>query len=181
MISELQNDKIVSTTKNWLEHFVIAHNLCPFAASPFSKDKIRYVSCSATNEDTLVNTLVDELLFLNEVKQQDTETTILIVPLMLADFLDYNQFLNVVDSNIAALKLKGVIQVASFHPAYQFADLDKDDVRNYTNRSPYPMFHLIRESSIEKAREQMDTESIPDRNMDLLLDLGIEKVRKDWK
>jgi len=87
----------------------------------------------------------------------------------------------VVDSIIDELKLEGVIQVASFHPDYQFADLDKDDVRNYTNRSPYPMFHLIRESSIERAREQMDTESIPDRNMDLLLDLGIEKVKKSIK
>ena len=88
-------------------------------------------------------------------------------------------FLDVVDSIIHELKVEGLIQVASFHPDYQFADLDKDDVRNYTNRSPYPMFHLIRESSIEKAREQMDTESIPDRNMDLLLDLGIEKVKKN--
>jgi uncharacterized protein len=77
------------------------------------------------------------------------------------------------------LKLEGVIQVASFRPDYPFTDPDKDDVRNYTNRSPYPVFHLIRESSIEKAREQMDTESIPDRNMDVLLHMGIEKVRKN--
>ena len=179
--TDKQNDKAVSATKNWLEHFVIAHNFCPFAAKPFNEDRIRYVSCSATDEDKLVNALVDEILFLKEAKQQETETTILIVPLMLADFLEYNQFLDVVDSIIHELKVEGVIQVASFHPDYQFADLDKDDVRNYTNRSPYPMFHLIRESSIEKAREQMDTESIPDRNMDLLLDLGIEKVKKNWE
>jgi len=160
---------------------VITHNLCPFAAKPFNEDRIRYVSCSATDEEMLVKALVDEILFLKEAKQQETETTILIVPLMLADFLEYNQFLDVVDSIIHELKAESVIQVASFHPDYQFADLDKDDVRNYTNRSPYPMFHLIRESSIERAREQMDTESIPDRNMDLLLDLGIEKVRKNWE
>ena len=79
------------------------------------------------------------------------------------------------------MKLEGVIQVAGFRPDYPFADPDKEDVRNYTNRSPYPVFHLIRESSIERAREQMDTESIPVRNMDLLLDLGIEKVRKNWE
>jgi hypothetical protein len=179
--TEEQNDKAVSAIKNWLEYFVIAHNFCPFAVKPFSKGKIRYVSCSATDEDKLVNTLVDEILFLKEAKPQETETTILIVPLMFADYLEYNQFLNVVDGKIRELKVKGVIQVASFHPDYQFADLDKDDVRNYTNRSPYPMFHLIRESSIEKAREQMDTESIPDRNMELLLELGIEKVRKNWE
>jgi hypothetical protein len=179
--TEKQNDKAVSATKNWLEHFVIAHNFCPFAAKPFNEDRIRYVSCSATDEENLVNALVDEILFLKEAKQQETETAILIVPLMLADFLEYNQFLDVVDSIIHELKVEGVIQVASFHPDYQFADLDKDDVRNYSNRSPYPMFHLIRESSIEKAREQMDTESIPDRNMDLLLDLGIEKVKKNWE
>ena len=175
-----QNDKAISTTKNWLEHFVIAHNFCPFAAKPFKEDRIRYVSCSATDEDKLVDALVDEIIILKEAKQQETETTILIVPLMLADFLEYNQFLDVVDSIIHELDVEGIIQVASFHPDYQFADLDKDDVRNYTNRSPYPMFHLIRESSIEKARENMDTESIPDRNMDLLLDLGIEKVKKNW-
>jgi hypothetical protein len=128
-----------------------------------------------------MNTLVDEIFFLKEAEQQQTETTIIIVPLMLSDFLDYNQFLNAVDLKIQELKVKGVIQVASFHPDYQFADLDNDDVRNYTNRSPYPLFHLIRESSIEKAREQMDTESIPDRNMDLLLNLGIDKVRKNWE
>jgi hypothetical protein len=179
--AEKQNDKAVSAIKDWLEHFVIAHNLCPFAANPFNKNKIRYVSCSATDEDALMNTLVDEIFFLNEAEQQQTETTIIIVPLMLSDFLDYNQFLNAVDLKIQELKVKGVIQVASFHPDYQFADLDNDDVRNYTNRSPYPLFHLIRESSIEKAREQMDTESIPDRNMDLLLDLGINKVRKNWE
>ena len=100
---------------------------------------------------------------------------------MLADFLDYNQFLDVVDSIIDELNVEDIIQVASFHPDYQFADLDKDDVRNYTNRSPYPMFHLIREDSIEKAREMMDTESIPDRNMDLLLELGIDGITKNDK
>lgn len=178
--TDKQNDKAISATKNWLEHFVIAHNLCPFATKPFNEDRIRYVSCPATDEDTLVNVLVDEILFLKAANQQETETTILIVPFMLADFLEYNQFFDVVDSIIVELKVEGVIQVASFHPDYQFADLDKDDVRNYTNRSPYPMFHLIRESSIEKACEQMDTASIPDKNMDLLLDLGIEKVRKKW-
>jgi len=177
--TDKQNNNAVSATKSWLEHFVIAHKLCPFASKPFNEDRIRYVSCSATDEDELVNALIDEILFLKEAKHQETETTILIVPLMLADFLEYNQFLDVVDSIIHELKLEGVIQAASFHPDYQFADLDKDDVRNYTNRSPYPMLHLIRESSIEKAREQMDTESIPDRNMDLLLDLGIDKVRKN--
>ena len=177
--TEKHNENAVSATKNWLEHFVIAHNLCPFAAKPFNEDRIRYVSCSATDEDQLENALVDEILFLKAAKPQETETTIVIVPLMLAGFLEYNQFLDDVDSIIHELKLEGVIQIASFHPDYQFADLDKEDVRNYTNRSPYPVFHLIRESSIEKARGQMDTESIPDRNMDLLLHMGIEKVRKN--
>ena len=102
-----QNDKAVSATKNWLEHFVTAHNLCPFAARPFNKDNIRYVSCSATDEDTLVNTLGDEILFLKDAKQLDTDTTLLIAPLMVADFLEYNQFLNVVDSQILGNIIRG--------------------------------------------------------------------------
>jgi hypothetical protein len=178
---EQYSAKVLRATKNWLEHFVIAHNLCPFAVKPFTDNKIRYVGCIATEEDELLDTLVDELLFLQDANQQQTETTLVIVPLMLSDFREYNQFLNVVDAKLRELKIEGVIQVASFHPDYQFSDLDKEDVRNYTNRSPYPLFHLIRESSIETAREQMDTKSIPDRNMELLLELEIEIIRKKWE
>ena len=175
-----EDDQPVAATKKWLEHFVIKHNFCPFATKPFRENRIRYVNFAARNEEELVDELVGEILLLKDTDPQEVETSIVIVPLMFPDFQVYNQFLNVVDSIIDKLDVEGVIQIASFHPHYQFADLECDDVRNFTNRSPYPMFHLIREDSIEKAREMMDTESIPDRNMAVLLDLGIENVKKSW-
>lgn len=176
-----ENDPCITATKNWLEHFIIKHNLCPFAAKPFRQDRVRYVSCPAKDEKELVDKLIDEIILLKDADIKETETSLVIAPLMLGDFLYYNQFLDIADSIIDELKVEGIIQIASFHPDYQFADLDSDDVRNYTNRSPYPMFHLIREDSIEKAREMMDTEAIPDRNMNLLLELGIENVVKKWQ
>jgi uncharacterized protein len=170
------NNQVIESTIEWLEKFVIKHNLCPFAVKPFRDNRIRYVSCPASNEKELADILIDEILLLKDADPNETETTLVIMPFVLTDFLDYNQFLNVVDSIIDNLNVKGDLQVASFHPDYQFADLEKDDVRNYTNRSPYPMFHIIREDSIEKAREMMDTESIPDRNMQLLINIGLEGI-----
>lgn len=180
MTTSSESEQIIQATKNWLEQFVIKHNFCPFAAKPFREKRIRYVSYPVETEQVLVDKLIEEILLLKDADPNDVETSIVIAPSILADFLDYNQFLDVADSILTELNMDGLIQIASFHPQYQFADLDKDDVRNYTNRSPYPMFHLIREESIEKAREMMDTEAIPDRNMALLLELGIDKVRKDW-
>lgn len=180
MKSVTENDETIKATTNWLEHFIIQHNFCPFAAKPFKAKQIRYVSYPVTNENELADKLIDEMLLLKDADPQEIETSIVITPLMLADFMDYNQFLDVVDSIIAELELEGIIQVASFHPDYQFTDLDKDDVRNYTNRSPYPMFHLIREDSITKARQTMDVEAIPDRNMDVLMGLGIENIDREW-
>lgn len=178
MNTNTDNDQVIEATIKWLEHFVIKHNFCPFAVKPFKDKRIRYVNYSGSDEKELADKLIDEILLLKDADPKEIETTLVIAPLMLADFLDYNQFLDVVDSIIDELDVEGIIQVASFHPEYQFADLGKDDVRNYTNRSPYPMFHLIREDSIEKAREMMDTESIPDRNMDLLMELGIDEITK---
>lgn len=180
MTTNYENEQIIQATKNWLEHFVIKHNFCPFAAKPFREKRIRYTSYSVSTEQELVDRLIEELLLLKEADPLEIETSIVIVPCMLTDFLDYNQFLDVADSILTELNVEGLLQIASFHPQYQFADLDVDDVRNYTNRSPYPMFHLIREDSIEKAREMMDTEAIPDRNMELLQELGIEQVCKNW-
>jgi len=175
------NEQAIDATKIWLEHFVIKHNFCPFAVKPFRDKRIRFVSYPVSSEQELADKLIDEIQLLKDADPKEIETTLVIAPLILADFMDYNQFLDVVDSIIDELKVESIIQVASFHPDYQFADLGKDDVRNYTNRSPYPMFHLIREDSIEKAREMMDTESIPDRNMDLLMDLGIDGITKKGK
>jgi len=172
------DDRPIEETKQWLEYFVIKHNFCPFATKPFHDNRIRYVVCMSTDEKDLADKLIDEILFLKDADPQEIETTLVIAPRILAEFPDYNQFLDVADAIMDDLNVEGIIQVASFHPDYQFADLDRDDVRNYTNRSPYPMFHLIRENSVEKARAQMDTESIPIRNMELLMELGIDGVMK---
>ena len=178
MTASAENKQIIQATRHWLEQFVIKHNFCPFAAKPFREKRIRYASYSVSTEEELVDRLVEEIILLKDVDPAEIETSIVIAPSILADFLDYNQFLNVVDAIIAELHVDGIIQVASFHPAYQFADLAADDVRNYTNRSPYPMFHLIREDSIEQARNMLDTEAIPQRNMALLLELGIDTIKK---
>jgi len=176
MNKEIQQEQALRLTKNWVEHFVVKHNLCPFAVKPLKENRIKYVAHMENDEEALARSLKDEILFLKEAEVSITETSIVVVPLMFGNFVDYNQYLDVVDSILEELNVEGLIQVASFHPEYQFADLSVEDVRNYTNRSPYPMFHLIREESIEAARNKMDTESIPDRNMDLLEGLGIDRV-----
>jgi len=170
--------KIIFETKQWIEKIIIAHNFCPFAKKPFIQDTIRYKVCNATSSEIVVDDLVDELLYLHEASPTEVETSLLIVPYTLTEFEDYNQFLDVVDSALEELDLIDIIQVASFHPEYCFADLDPDDVRNYTNRSIYPMFHLIRENSVEHARAtHPDVEAIPDKNMDLLLEIGLDVIR----
>lgn len=181
MMACTDEQQTIQATKNWLEYFVIKHNFCPFAVKPFRENRIRYVSYPVKTEVALVEKLSAEILLLKDANPQDIETSIVIVPYILSDFLDYNQFLDVADSLLAELGVEGIIQIASFHPDYQFADLDREDVRNYTNRSPYPLFHLIREDSIEKAREAMNTEAIPHRNMEVLLALGVENVSKEWR
>lgn len=177
MSSTAQDDPVIMATREWLAQFVIQHNLCPFAARPFREKRIRYVSYVLDTQDALVDRLIDEILLLEDADPLKLETSLVIVPGMLIDFFEYNQFLDVADALLLQLEVEGIIQIASFHPAYQFADLDGEDVRNYTNRSPYPMFHLIRAASIEQARGMTDVEAIPERNMTLLLAMGIEQVR----
>lgn len=167
-------------TRKWVERIVIKHNFCPFAHKPSRHERIRYVVSKASSEEALINDLNHELILLRDADINQTETTLLIVPNCLQDFHDYNLFLDIADALIQQFNLEGVIQVASFHPNYQFADLDENDVRNYTNRSPHPMFHLILEDSIEKARfSYPNVELIPERNMDFLLNAGLEQTKKE--
>lgn len=174
-----REERIIAETRAWVKEIVIRHNLCPFAHKPFRNEVIRYSLSAATTEDELMDDLIDELLLLRDADTSKVETTILIAPDCFRDFGHYNQFLDVVDMLIGQFGLEGTIQVASFHPDYQFADLDADDVRNYTNRSLYPMFHLILEESIERARNSHpDVEGIPDTNMELLERIGLEEIRR---
>ncbi|NOY62442.1 MAG: DUF1415 domain-containing protein [Gammaproteobacteria bacterium] len=175
--NNIKESQVVAQTRCWVEAFIVRHNLCPFAHKPFQQETIRYTISSASEPKAVVEVLMDELLRLRDRDPELMDTTLLIAPNCFADFRDYNEFLDVVDLLIAELRLEGVIQVASFHPDYQFADLEADDVRNYTNRSLYPMFHLILEESIERARAtHPDVQSIPQTNMDLLEKQGVASI-----
>jgi len=142
---------VIAETRAWVDRAVIGLNLCPFAKAPQVKGQVRYVVSDATEPEALLAHLIDELKLLAEAPPERIETTLLIHPQVLTDFADYNDFLAVADSAVDEFGLQGVIQVASFHPQYQFAGTAPDDVANATNRSPYPMLHLIREASIDRA------------------------------
>ena len=169
----------ILATRRWLDRAVIGLNLCPFAKAVVAKDQVRYVLSSATTPDALLEELAYELVRLQQTEPEQVDTTLLIHPQVLTDFLDYNDFLDNADAAIEALELDGEIQVASFHPDYQFADTAYDDVGNCSNRSPYPMLHLLREASVERAVAAFpDPDVIVERNLETLEKLGIEGWRK---
>lgn len=173
------DDAIVATTRTWLEKAVIGLNLCPFAKAVHVKNQIRYVVSAAQEIDALLPELEAELQALHAADPTDIDTTLLILPAVLQDFMDYNDFLEVADELIVRLALDGEIQIASFHPQYQFAGSAADDIENYTNRSPYPILHLLRESSIESAVEAFpEAEMIFEKNMETLRKLGLEGWKK---
>ncbi len=178
-LNMLNEEQVITQTRQWVQDIVMRHNLCPFAHKPFRNDVIRYHVCMAAQEEAVVEALINEMKRLRDADREKLETTLLVTPNCFHSFDDYNQFLNVVDVLIEQFNLEGVIQVASFHPDYQFADLEPDDVRNYTNRSLHPMFHLILEKSIEEARESYpDVHEIPENNMKLLADMGLEEAQR---
>lgn len=165
----------IRVTQQWLERIVIGLNLCPFAKREYQKERIRFKQSLASDEQALLHDLVVELGLLN--RRDDIETTVLIVPNALAEFSEYNQFLSFVDTLIREMDLDGVFQVASFHPQYQFAGTRPDDVENYTNRAPYPILHILREASLEKAIERHpNTAQIPQDNIKLMQLLGLTQM-----
>ncbi len=173
---------VIARTREWVEKAVIGLNLCPFAKAVYADDRIRYYVSAAQSEDALLTDLSRELLALQAADPQTCETTLLIHPCALDDFLDYNDFLGAAEAAVEALGLTGEIQLASFHPRYQFAGSGPDDIENYTNRSPYPMLHLLRESSVERAVEAAGEEvaAIGERNMETLRRLGSKGWRRLW-
>ena len=167
------DDQIIAATRNWLEKAVIGLNLCPFAKAVHVKQQVRYVVSNATTPEALLETLMDELQLLSDTDPETTDTTLLIHPFVLNDFLDYNEFLDVADAAVEDMQLDGELQVASFHPDYQFADSDVNDIGNYSNRSPYPILHLLREESITRAVEAFpEAADIFDKNIETLEKLG---------
>ncbi|MFT7775387.1 DUF1415 domain-containing protein [Roseateles sp.] len=171
----MTHDQIISDTRDWVVKAVIGLNLCPFAKAVHVNERIRYVVSDAKEPEQLLQDLARELLALNRADPEDVDTTLLIHPNVLTEFLDFNDFLDAADALVEELKLDGVLQIADFHPGYQFEGSEADDIANYSNRSPYPTLHLLREESIERAVESMpDTASIYENNLDTLARLGHE-------
>lgn len=168
----------IAATRHWLERVVIGLNLCPFAKAVHLKRQIRWVESTARDAESLLADLVRELRFLAAADPDAVETTLLIHPHALSDFLDYNDFLDVADAAVEQLGLDGVLQVASFHPDYQFEGTDRDDVGNLSNRSPYPTLHLLREDSIDRAVAAFpEAATIYERNIETLRRLGVDGWR----
>lgn len=172
----MEEDRVIASVRQWVESVVVDLNLCPFAKRELVKNRVRFVVTEATTEEQLLMALEAELELLNS--DPSVETTLLIHPKVLQDFYDYNQFLSYADGLLVQMKLEGVYQIASFHPNYQFGGTDADDVENYTNRSPYPVLHLIREESLERAIDDFpDADQIPARNIELMNSLGIDHLQ----
>jgi hypothetical protein len=173
----MDNQQVIDATRRWISSVVIGLNLCPFAQRVFVADTIGYVVTDADNTQALLADLARELEALATAPIARVETTLLIHPHTLKNFCDYNVFLDRGDRLIGELGLRGTIQLASFHPDYQFADTEPDDVENYTNRSPYPMLHLLREASIVQLGDNPDTLlDVPRRNCETLQGIGREKI-----
>jgi len=173
---KVQNN-VVQSVKNWLQEIVIDLNLCPFAKREWQKKAIRFQVSPARAEQQLLQDLVIELALLK--KEPSIETTLLIHPDVLQDFDTYNQFLSFAEQVIESMNMSGQFQIASFHPDYQFAATKPEDAQNYTNRSPYPMLHILRESSLNKAIDaHANTEQIPQENIALMNKLGAQEMVK---
>ena len=174
-LSAPEAEAVLADTRAWLEKAVIGLDLCPFAKAVYVGDRIRYSVSAASHEDALLADLARELSLLQSTPERVCETTLLIHPRVLTDFSDYNAFLDAADGKRDALGLRGEIQIASFHPRYQFEGTAPDDLGNFTNRSPYPMLHLLREASVERAVAAIpDPAAIFERNIETLRRLGVD-------
>ena len=174
-------DEVIAATRRWLERAVIGLQLCPFAAAPHLHDRVRYCVSAQRSGVGLLEDLSHELRTLQDADPLKCETTLLIHPHVLTDFLEYNEFLGACDAAVAELGFEGELQVASFHPQYQFAGTDVQDIENYTNRSPYPMLHLLREASVARAVANFpNIERIGATNQEMLRRLGHEGWRQLW-
>ena len=173
--------EVIAATQGWLERAVIGLNLCPFAKAVHVKRQIRYAVTGAQTADELLAELEHELQILAATDPEMLDTTLLIHPEVMGDFLDFHFFLAEADATIRRLELDGVIQIASLHPQYEFAGSNADDIDNYTNRAPYPTLHLLREASIDRAVAAFpDTADIFERNIETLRKLGQKGWRRLW-
>jgi len=168
----------ISDTRRWMEKAVIGLNLCPFAKAVAARGQVRIVASGARDEAALLAQLGEELLYLRDTPAEIVDTTLVVHPHVLQDFLDYNDFLDAADGLVEELGLEGVLQVASFHPQYRFAGSGADDIANFTHPSPWPTLHLLREDSVSRAVDAFpDPDAIVERNVATLEKLG----REGWR
>ncbi|MBA4743263.1 MAG: DUF1415 domain-containing protein [Azoarcus sp.] len=167
-------DAVITAMRHWLEKAVIGLNLCPFAKSVYAAERVRFVVSDAHHVDAFLEQLDAELDFLAAADPQEVDTTLLIHPTMFDDFETFNDIVGIAEEAVEEHELDGVLQVASFHPRFQFADTVPDDLGNYTNRAPYPTLHLLREDSIAGALAHFpdNPDSIFERNIETLEKLG---------
>lgn len=171
----VDNNQVVTAVRQWIDSVVVGLNLCPFAKRELDKDRVRFVVSDAITEQGLLLDLGAELDLLE--KNASIATTLLIHPRVLETFYDYNQFLDYADALLQQLELDGVYQIASFHPDYQFGGTEPDDAENYTNRSPFPVLHLLREESLDRVLESTEyAEQIPIRNIKLMNSMGTTEL-----
>jgi uncharacterized protein len=174
----MTDEEVLTQTRHWLEKAVIGLNLCPFAKAVYVKNQVRLVVSHARHADDLLEELDRELDLLVATPAEEIDTTLLIHPTLFEDFLDFNDFLELADGVVSEHELEGVIQLASFHPRFQFDGTEPDDISNYTNRAPFAMLHLLREESVDKAVEAFpEADAIFEQNIQTLEKLGIE----GWK
>ncbi len=172
----MESEAIIYAVRRWVEDFVVGLNLCPFAGRELIRNRVRFVVTEAATEERLLVALATELALLDD--DMTIETTLLIHHNVLQDFSDYNQFLDTAELFLAQTKLEGVYQIASFHPDYQFAGTGVNDAENFTNRSPYPLLHILREASLERSiAAHPDVEQIPVRNIEIMNSLGRERIQ----
>jgi uncharacterized protein len=174
----VNHSEAIQITKEWIQQFVIGLNLCPFAQHPFHADTIRYTVFEGNDLESFLKTIMAELEFLNSTASTVCETSLLIHPEMFNDFAEYWNFQEVMDDILEEAELDGVFQVATFHPDYQFEDTRKAAPENYTNRSPFPMLHFLREDSVTKAVDTYpNVEDIPIHNIRKMKHLGLLKIK----
>jgi hypothetical protein len=178
----VNEDDVISATREWLEKAVIGLNLCPFAKAVYVKNQVRFVVSTAQHLDGLLEDLDRELDFLAAANPDEVDTTLLIHPTLLPDFLDFNDFMQLAEAAVDEHDLEGIIQIASFHPQFQFEGTQADDMGNYTNRAPFPTLHLLREASIERAVAAFpEAETIYERNIETLEALGHAGWQALWR
>ena len=178
----MDDEAVVAAMRQWIEKAVIGLNLCPFAKAVYVKNQVRYVVSRSPNLDGFLEDLDRELDFLAAADPEAVDTTLLIHPTLLPDFLDFNDFLQLAEAAVGEYGLDGVIQIASFHPHFQFEGTEPDDMGNFTNRAPFPALHLLREASIERAVAAFpEAETLYARNIETLKALGHAGWQALWR